>query len=69
MPSAKRSLSNLLELELESPISGSSMTSAEDLSDDTGIDPNDVSLYLYDKPAAARRESLLVSTDLYEKQN
>jgi len=64
MPSSSPSLSSLLESELESPISGSSFTSAEDLFDDTGIDPNDLSRYLYNKPTAAYRASLLVSTDL-----
>ncbi len=64
MPSALPSLSNLLELELESPISSSSFTSGEDLFDDTGIDPNDLCRYLYNKPAATCRASLLVSTDL-----
>jgi hypothetical protein len=65
------SLSSPLELEpesalsspLESPISGSPFTNAEDLFDKTRIDSNDLPRHLYNKPAATCGISLLVSTD------
>lgn len=53
-----------LKFEPESPISSSSISSAEDPFDDTGIDPNVLSRHLYNEPAATCRASLPDFPDL-----